>query len=140
MSASEPHGGQRVDRWLWFTRLFKSRSLASKAVADGAVRITRAGQTIRTDKPSYALKAGDIVTLRIKGAVRVVEVVSGGVRRGPSSEAQALYKDLSPAPPALSVQTEGIAPHPPARPDKRDRRALRTLKSAGPLGKEEQPE
>ena len=138
MSASEPPGGQRIDRWLWFTRLFKSRSLASKAVEDGAVRITRAGQTIKTDKPSYALKAGDVVTLKIRGVVRVLEVVSGGVRRGPASEAQTLYKDLAPpsAVPGGAPQ-EAPSPRPPARPDKRDRRAIGALKACDQLDEED---
>ena len=138
MSASEPQDGQRVDRWLWFTRLFKSRSLASKAVEDGVVRITRAGQTIRTDKPSYTLKPGDVVTLKIRGAVRVVEVVSGGVRRGPASEAQTLYKDL--APPVTSSRAEPevpSSPRPPGRPDKRDRRAIEALKARDQLDEED---
>jgi len=138
MSISEPQGGQRIDRWLWFTRIFKSRSLASKAVEDGAVRITRAGQTIKTDKPSYALKAGDVITLKIRGVVRVLEVVSDGVRRGPASEAQTLYKDLAPpsAAPGGAPQ-EAASPRPPARPDKRDRRAIGALKARDPLDEED---
>ncbi|HXZ68410.1 MAG TPA: RNA-binding S4 domain-containing protein [Alphaproteobacteria bacterium] len=139
MTALGPQEGQRIDRWLWFTRLFKSRSLASKAVEAGAVRITRAGQTIRTDKPSYALKAGDVVTLKIRGTVRVLEVVSGGARRGPASEAQTLYKDLAlPPSPALSAQPETApSPRPPTRPDKRARRALEALKARDQLDEED---
>lgn len=134
MSASEPQAGQRIDRWLWFTRLFKSRSLASKAVENGAVRITRAGQTIRTDKPGYTLKAGDVVTLKIRGMVRVLEVVSGGVRRGPATEAQTLYRDLTVPPPAVSAERVEIpSPRPPAKPDKRERRALEAFKIKGPI-------
>ncbi len=130
MSVPEAQSGQRIDRWLWFTRLFKSRSLASKAVEDGAVRITRAGQTIRTDKPSYALRAGDVVTLRIRGMVRVVEVISGGVRRGPASEAQTLYRDLTaPLPVAPAEGAAAPSPRPPGKPSKRDRRALGELKA-----------
>ncbi|MFZ1991068.1 MAG: RNA-binding S4 domain-containing protein [Alphaproteobacteria bacterium] len=135
---SEPQDGQRIDRWLWFTRIFKSRSLASKAVEDGAVRITRAGQTIRTDKPSYALKAGDVVTLKIRGVVRVLEVISGGVRRGPASEAQTLYKDMAPPSAAISAAPEeSPSPRPPARPDKRDRRAIGALKARDQLDEED---
>jgi len=127
MSAPDLQGGQRIDRWLWFTRLFKSRSLASKAVEDGAVRITRAGQTVRTDKPSYLLKPGDIITLKMHGAVRVLEVVSGGSRRGPASEARLLYKDLTgPAPASTSAPAEA-SPRPPGKPDKQARRALGQL-------------
>lgn len=133
MSEAEPQGGQRVDRWLWFTRLFKSRSIASKAVESGAVRITRAGQTVRTDKPSYMLKPGDVVTLKIRGMVRVFEVVAGGVRRGPASEAQTLYRDLTPPSPALDAPQDAPSPRPPSKPGKRDRRALEQLKAKGQL-------
>lgn len=138
MSASEPQDGQRIDRWLWFTRLFKSRSLASKAIENGAVRITRAGQTIRTDKPSYGLKPGDVVTLKIRGTVRIVEVVSGGVRRGPASEAQTLYKDLAPPVTSFPGEPEALpSPRPPGRPDKRDRRAIEALKARDQIDEED---
>ena len=133
MSVPEINAGQRIDRWLWFTRLFKSRSLASKAVEDGAVRITRAGQTTRIDKPSYALKAGDVVTLKIRGMVRVLEVVSGGVRRGPASEAQTLYKDLTAPAPFAAEDVKIASPRPASKPDKRERRALEALKTKGPI-------
>ena len=132
MNVPEANGSQRIDRWLWFARLFKSRSLASKAIEGGAVRITRAGKTIRADKPSYAVKAGDVVTLKIRGAVRVLEVVSGGVRRGPASEAQTLYRDLSVPTPAQAEPEDPPSPRPPARPGKRDRRALQELRNREP--------
>lgn len=130
MTGAADNTGQRIDRWLWFTRLFKSRSLASKAVEDGAVRITRAGQTIRTDKPSYALKAGDVVTLKIRGAVRILEVLAGGTRRGPATEAQTLYRDLTaPSPASPDDPADAASPRPPSKPDKRNRRALGALKT-----------
>lgn len=127
--------GQRLDRWLWFARIFKSRSLASKSVEGSGVRITRAGDTIRTNKPSYALKTGDIVTLEAHERVRVLEVVHGGSRRGPASEAQTLYKDLSD--PAAETRTKiPVSPHPPSRPNKRDRRAIDRFKGRDQMGDE----
>jgi ribosome-associated heat shock protein Hsp15 len=127
--------GQRIDRWLWFARIFKSRSLATKAVEDGAVRITRAGVTMRTDKPSYALKVGDVVTLRVHGHVRVLEVLHGAVRRGPAPEAQALYIDRSDpiAPAGSAADPSALSPRPPSRPGKRDRRALDRLRASDQL-------
>jgi ribosome-associated heat shock protein Hsp15 len=127
-------GGQRLDRWLWFARIFKSRSLATKAVESSGARITRAGATVRTDKPSYTLRVGDVVTIEAHERVRVLEVQLGGVRRGPAAEAQTLYKDLSD--PAAQTPKEDAAPRPPSRPNKRDRRALDRLKREIPDGED----
>jgi ribosome-associated heat shock protein Hsp15 len=127
MSAELPLEGesQRVDQWLWFARLFKTRTLAAKLVQDGHVRITRAGETTRIEKPSFALKAGDIITLRIQRKVRVLEVVGAGVRRGPAAEARLLYHDLTPSEPQTSAN-----PAPLGRPGKHERRAIGKLGAA----------
>jgi len=130
--------GQRVDRWLWFARIFKSRSLAAKAVEGGAVRITRSGQTIRTDKPSYGLKVGDVVTLKVRGLVRVVEVLGSGERRGPARQAQSLYRDLTAPAQAIPDEPSASAPEPHSggRPGRRARRALDRLKGRDQLNGE----
>jgi ribosome-associated heat shock protein Hsp15 len=136
MTAEGPLEGesQRVDQWLWFARLFKSRSLAAKLVQAGHVRITRAGETTRIEKPSFPLRAGDIITLRLQRKVRVLEVVGAGVRRGPAAEARLLYRDLTPPEAASDAN-----PAPPGRPDKRQRRALGELgHSAWPAGGDEE--
>lgn len=85
-------GSQRIDKWLWFARVVKSRTLAAGLVTAGKVRINRA----KIDKPSHALKVGDAVTVAVGRKVRVLRVLAPGVRRGPASEAQTLYEDLSP--------------------------------------------
>jgi ribosome-associated heat shock protein Hsp15 len=126
MSGEESGSGQRIDRWLWFARIFKSRSLASRAVAEDGVRVTRAGATQRVEKPAFALRVQDVVTLKRKDEVRVLEVVALGARRGPASEALGLYNDLSPAPAATTKFT--ASPRPPTRPSKRDRREIGRLK------------
>jgi ribosome-associated heat shock protein Hsp15 len=136
MSVELPPGGesQRIDQWLWFARLFKTRSLATRSVQGGQVRVTRAGTTTRIEKPSFTLKAGDIITLRIQRKVRVLEVVGAGVRRGPAAEAQRLYRDLS-----LAEPQNGDNPQPPGRPSKRDRRALSALgQSPWPAGEDDE--
>lgn len=81
---------QRLDKWLWFARFAKSRTLAAKLVASGFVRVN--GQ--RTDNPAKALSVGDVVTLALAHATLVVRVEGLGVRRGPASEARQLYADL----------------------------------------------
>jgi ribosome-associated heat shock protein Hsp15 len=91
-------GGQdrlRIDKWLWHARVMKTRSLAAKLVADGHVRVNGT----RTDTPAKAVKPGDVLTIALERTVRVYRVKALGERRGPATEAQALYEDLSPEPP-----------------------------------------
>lgn len=85
----------RLDLWLWRARFFKTRALANQHVGKRGVRITRHGQVRRVDKPSATVTAGDILTFTRAKQVHVVEIVGIGHRRGPASEAQALYMDLS---------------------------------------------
>jgi ribosome-associated heat shock protein Hsp15 len=128
MSGEKPNGdsGQRIDRWLWFARVFKSRSLATRAIAQAGVRVTRAGLTQRIEKPAFAVRNRDVVTLKRGDEVRVLEVVGLGWRRGPASEAQTLYRDLSP--PGRKAPERLNAPRPPTKPGKKDRRTLDRLR------------
>lgn len=128
MSGEETGGGQRIDRWLWFARIFKSRSLATRAVTEDGVRVTRDGATQRVEKPAFALRIRDVVTLRRRDDLRVLEVVALGVRRGPASEALGLYNDLSP--PRAAATTPPVSPRPSGRPSKRDRREIARLKGS----------
>lgn len=86
----------RIDKWLWHARVMKSRTLAAKLVADGHVRLNGT----RTLDPAKPVKPDDVLTVALERTVRVLKVVALGMRRGPASEAQGLYEDLSPAPPA----------------------------------------
>jgi ribosome-associated heat shock protein Hsp15 len=115
---------RRIDKWLWYTRLVKSRTLAQTLVTAGKVRVNR----IKLEKPGATVKIGDVVTLSAHARVRILKVVATGVRRGPASEAQALYEDLTPPPPPREVSERTAAPglrEPGAgRPTKRDRRRI----------------
>ena len=71
---------RRLDRWLWFARVVKSRTLAAGLVEAGKVRINREKVT----KSSHQLKAGDVVTVAAGAHVRVLKVVAMGERRGPA--------------------------------------------------------
>ncbi|WP_428426580.1 RNA-binding S4 domain-containing protein [Pararhizobium sp.] len=84
---------QRLDKWLFFTRLQKSRSIAQKAIESGDIRVNDA----RITQPSYALKAGDVVVVSFDRRDTVVRVLLPGVRRGPYEEACLLYEDITPA-------------------------------------------
>jgi len=82
----------RVDRFLFFIRLTKSRTLAQSMVEQGYVRID--GK--RIDKPSEVVRAGSVVALPLRGAVRVLRVLSLPERRGPASEARLHYQEIAP--------------------------------------------
>jgi ribosome-associated heat shock protein Hsp15 len=87
---------QRLDKWLWFARVVKTRSLAARLVTEGHVRVN----SVRIETAAKAVKPGDIVTVALERHVRVLKVRASGERRGPAPEAQALYEDLAPRPAA----------------------------------------
>jgi ribosome-associated heat shock protein Hsp15 len=80
-------GTQRLDKWLWFARITKSRTLAAQLLQDGKVRVNRA----RAGKPSHTVRSGDVLTIAVRGRVQVLRVVAPGERRGPPEEARQLY-------------------------------------------------
>ena len=82
---------QRLDKWLWFARFAKTRTLAAKMVTSGYVRLN--GQ--RTDSAAKAVAVGDVVTIALARATLVVRIEGLGQRRGPAPEARLLYLDLS---------------------------------------------
>lgn len=114
----------RVDKWLWYARFYKSRSLATRMVSTGRLRVNKK----IVAKPHYQVKAGDVLTFARGPHIRVIEILGIGTRRGPASEAATLYADLSP--PQRQPKKEVV----PAqrdkgagRPTKRDRRAIDRL-------------
>lgn len=129
---------QRLDKWLWFARVVKSRSLATAVVAAGKVRVNK----VRITKPAQLVKPEDVVTVAVHGQVRVLRVVSAGERRGPPAEASTLFEDLSPPVPrsadaGAAPDAAGSDPAPPqrapgvGRPTKRERRALDQFRGRG---------
>ena len=84
----------RADVWLWRARFFKTRSLAAKFVDEGRVRLTRAGQESRLDKPARPVKVGDALVFALGGRLIAVTVMALGERRGPPAEARGLYSAL----------------------------------------------
>ena len=81
----------RLDKWLWHARLFKSRSQAAAFCAEGRARLNRR----HIDRPSAAVRVGDVLTFPLGNAIRVVRVRALGQRRGPPAEARTLYVDLT---------------------------------------------
>jgi ribosome-associated heat shock protein Hsp15 len=125
---------QRLDKWLWFARLTKSRTLAAAAIDEGKIKVNR----VRAGKASQTVKIGDVITSRLTRTVRVLRVAALGVRRGPAPEARQLYEDLTPQPAPSPDGSTG--PHPPSwgergpgtgRPTKRERRLIEAFKGRG---------
>lgn len=83
----------RLDRWLWWTRLAKTRTLAQGIAADGHLRID--GRAV--DRAHAAVRVGNILTFALHGRVRVLRVEALPQRRGPAPEAQACYQELKAA-------------------------------------------
>lgn len=113
---------QRIDRWLFFARVVKSRSLAAKLVAAGKVRRNRE----KLDQPSGLVGPGDVLTVTLERQVLVYRVLAAGSRRGPAPEARLLYEDLSPpAESKPSTEAEVASREPGAgRPTKKERREI----------------
>jgi ribosome-associated heat shock protein Hsp15 len=91
----------RLDQWLWFARFVKSRSLAARLCAAGAVTVN--GSAVK--KPNHPIRLGDIVVLPQGGWQRTIRVVALGIRRGPAPEARLLYEEA-----AASVRLADLAP------------------------------
>ncbi len=115
-------GALRLDKWLWYARFFKTRSLASQICTAGKVRVDGAV----VGKAHFVIRPGHVLTFVQGGHVRVVKVLAVADRRGPAPEAQALYEDLAP-PAADTAMPRGgplLRPAGFGRPTKRDRRAM----------------
>jgi len=116
----------RVDRWLWYARLFKSRSAAAEAVRGGHVRLNE-----QRVKPAHAVKVGDVVHIESGSATpRDLTIASIPMRRGPAAEAATAYLES-----AESIERRlraaqqralrpAFAPPTAGKPDKRTRRLL----------------
>jgi ribosome-associated heat shock protein Hsp15 len=83
----------RLDQWLWFARFVKSRSLAARLCAAGAVAING----IPVKKPNQSVRIGDVVVLPQGGWQRTVRVLALGSHRGPAIAARFLYEEAAAA-------------------------------------------
>lgn len=118
---------QRIDKWLFFARVVKSRSLAAKLVSGGSVRVNKD----KIDQPSQGVRPSDVLTITLDRRILIYKVLSCGTRRGPAEEARRLYEDMSPPLPAkdgvsrfdgLPMRDAGSG-----RPTKRERRQVDKL-------------
>lgn len=128
MNSAEESDSSRLDKWLWFARFYKTRSLATAAITGGKVHLNA-----ERVKPAHAVRAGDRITLILEGIAAEFEVLAIPRRRGPAGEARSHYLE-TPASAARRAQLRDqqrlaqlTRPRPDSRPDKRDRRRLMRL-------------
>ncbi len=94
-------GTQRLDKWLWFARFMKTRTLAADLVTRGKVRLNR----VRAEKPAQTVRPGDVLTIAVSRRVQLVRVLGIAERRGPSAAARALYEELTAEGDAIKPQS-----------------------------------
>ncbi len=92
----QPATSIRLDKWLWHARFCKTRGVAARLVAAGAVRVN----ATRVAKPAHPVRVGDRLTFAQGEIVRVVRVRALGARRGPAEEARCLYEEVAPEAPS----------------------------------------
>ena len=121
---TEPDSAQRIDKWLWFARFFKTRGLAADAIKAGHVEINGARA-----KPGKSVRVGDRLRIRKTPYEYHVEVLDPGTRRGSAVEARQLFRESAESIARRERLAEQLridrhqAMH-PGRPSKRDRREL----------------
>ena len=82
----------RLDLFLFYIRIFKSRNLASKFINSNRLRVS----DMVTQKPHKLISISDVITFSINNRIKVIEVIDIPVRRGSYVESLNYYKDISP--------------------------------------------
>jgi ribosome-associated heat shock protein Hsp15 len=128
MTIDEKSDDHRLDKWLWHTRFFKTRSLATAAINGGKVHLNA-----ERVKPAHRVRIGDHLSLSLQGMVAEFEVLGLPPRRGPAADAVTQYLETpsSAERRAKLKEQQRLAnisrPRPDSRPDKRERRQLARL-------------
>lgn len=125
MSEDDTGERHRLDKWLWCTRFFKTRSLATQAVSGGKVHLN--GERV---KAAHVVRVGDRISLNMDGQTALFDVLGLPARRGPAPEARKHYAET----PESAERREKMReqhrlaemsrPRSDTRPDKRERRRL----------------
>jgi ribosome-associated heat shock protein Hsp15 len=80
----------RLDKFLWFARIVKTRALAQQLAEEGRIRID--GRV--ADRAHAPVRVGDVLSFALRGQVRVVRIEALPPRRGPAAEARLTYSEL----------------------------------------------
>ena len=84
----------RLDKFLWFARIVKTRSLGQQLAENGRLRLS--GRVV--DRAHATVRIGDVLSFAVRGRVRVLKVEALPTRRGPPAEARALYTEVGESP------------------------------------------
>lgn len=109
---------QRIDKWLWYARFYKSRSLCAKQVSEGKIYVN----DVKISRPAHGLLVGDVLTFVKAEQSRIIKVLDLGTRRGSAPEAQLLYQDSSPPRTARKIIPANPKFEGKGRPTAKDRR------------------
>ena len=115
---------ERLDKWLWAARFFKSRTQAAAACDGGKVDVNE-----QAAKPARAVRPGDLLHITQRQTRRIVRILSLAERRGSGATAALLYEDLTPPPPPRAERPGVPMYRPPGagRPTKRERRLMERI-------------
>jgi ribosome-associated heat shock protein Hsp15 len=92
---AEAGGRLRLDKFLWFARIVKTRAAAQALAEQGRLRLN--GRVI--DRSHAAVQIGDVLSFAVHSRVRVLRIEALPARRGPPAEARALYREMPEAEP-----------------------------------------
>jgi len=114
----------RADKWLWYSRVVKTRTLAASLIKRNKVRLNNE----HFNAPSRMVGVEDVLTITLARQIKVLKIKALGTRRGPASEAQLLFEDLSPPvvkqDPRSRPAKQGVREEGAGRPTKKQRREL----------------
>jgi len=114
----------RLDKWLWFARQVKTRSLAQKMISSGKVRVNAEKITLS----KKLIGADDVLTITLPRDIKILKIIECGTKRGPYEFAKTLYEDLTPPKPVFKKDdTPSSDPVAGKRPNKRDRKKAQII-------------
>jgi ribosome-associated heat shock protein Hsp15 len=127
-NTSQHEGTERLDKWLWVARFFKTRSLAADAVDRGKVDVN--GERV---KRARAITPGDEITVRRGPYATTVVVIELAPRRGPASQAALMYKETAESSRGREIVRAQLATLPvraagEGKPTKKERRQIKRLR------------
>ena len=93
MAEAEAAGSLRLDKFLWFARIVKTRALAQALAEEGRIRMS--GRIV--DRAHAPVRVGDVLSFAVHGKVRVLRIEALPARRGPPAEARSLYSEVDEA-------------------------------------------